>query len=140
MYRATAIPRRHALAVLRRVCDSTPRPIREINPDIPAWLAGVIDRLLAKNPADRIPSATEVAELLERCLAHLQQPSLVPATFAIPVPAVPHPGRRRLRRAVAVALLVVAFSALGLGLTEATGFTQVIPSIGRLVVGEALSA
>ena len=58
----SGIPRDSALAVLRRVCDSTPRPIRESNPDIPAWLADVIDRLLAKSPADRIQSATEVAE------------------------------------------------------------------------------
>ena len=119
---------------------STPRPIREINPDIPDWLAGVIDRLLAKNPADRIQSAAEVAELLERCLAHLQQPSLVPAPLAIPVPAVPRTGKSRLRWAVAAAVLVVAFSALGLGLTEATGVTQVIPSIGQLVVGEGTLA
>jgi hypothetical protein len=127
-----------ALAVLRRVCDSTPRPIRESNPDIPAWLADVIDRLLAKSPADRIQSATEVAELLERCLAHLQQPSGVPAPFAVPNPAVPRPTAKRFRWAVAAALLIVVGLALGLGLSEATGVTRVIPTIGRLAVGEGI--
>ena len=59
-------------------CDDQPRPIREINPDIPDWLCGIIARLLAKHPAERIQSAGEVAELLEQCLAHVQQPTAVP--------------------------------------------------------------
>ncbi len=33
--------------VLRRITDSQPRPIREINPDIPVWLCRVIERLHA---------------------------------------------------------------------------------------------
>ena len=45
----------NALAVLRRVCEDTPRPIREINPDIPDWLAAIIAKLLAKDPAERFP-------------------------------------------------------------------------------------
>ena len=39
--------------VLRRITDDEPRPIREINPEIPDWLTRVIDRLMAKRPADR---------------------------------------------------------------------------------------
>ena len=64
--------------VLRRITDDQPRPIREINPDIPEWLCGIIARLMAKQPAERIQSAGEVAELLEQCLAHVQQPTVVP--------------------------------------------------------------
>jgi serine/threonine-protein kinase len=63
-----------AVAVLRRVCDETPRPIREINPDIADWLEAIIAKLHAKNPADRLQSATEVRDLLGQHLAHLQQP------------------------------------------------------------------
>ncbi len=66
-------------AVLRRVCDDTPRPIREINPDIPTWLAAIIAKLHAKDPEDRFDSADEVAELLNQHLAHLQAPSTAPA-------------------------------------------------------------
>src|SRR5947209_10212204 len=33
------------LAVLRRVEEDDPRPIREINPEILEWLAGLIERL-----------------------------------------------------------------------------------------------
>ena len=66
------------LAVLRRVCDDEPRPLREINPDVPAWLEAIIARLIAKDPSSRFQTATEVADLLERCLAHVQQPLTSP--------------------------------------------------------------
>jgi serine/threonine-protein kinase len=66
------------LGVLRRVCDEPPRGIREVNSDVPDWLAQIIDRLLEKNPERRYSSAVSVAELLERCLAHVQQPTVLP--------------------------------------------------------------
>ncbi|TWU12095.1 Serine/threonine-protein kinase PrkC [Symmachiella macrocystis] len=66
-----------AYGILRRITDTNPRPIREINPDIPNWLCLIIERLMAKHASDRYQSAGEVAELLERCLAHLQQPTRV---------------------------------------------------------------
>jgi len=66
------------LAVLRQVSDQAPVPIRELKPDLPAWLEGLIARLLAKDPADRCQSAAEVAGLLEGYLAHLRQPARVP--------------------------------------------------------------
>ena len=31
--------REHAMAVLKRVCEEPPRPVREVNPEIPDWLA-----------------------------------------------------------------------------------------------------
>ena len=65
------------LAVLKRVAEDTPRPIRQIIPEVPQWLCDIIARLHAKDPADRFQSAAEVAALLEQHLAHLQQPSLV---------------------------------------------------------------
>jgi serine/threonine-protein kinase len=68
------------LAVLRQVSDATPRPVRTLNPATPEWLEQLIERLLAKNPEERLRTAAEVADLLERYLAHLQQP----ATMAAP--------------------------------------------------------
>jgi serine/threonine-protein kinase len=38
------------MAVLRRICQDAPRPIREVNSDIPQWLVQIIDKLLAKDP------------------------------------------------------------------------------------------
>ena len=64
--------------VLRRITDDEPRPIREINPEIPEWLCGIVAKLMAKRPDDRFQSASEVSALLEQCLAHVQQPTAVP--------------------------------------------------------------
>src|SRR5262249_60077973 len=61
-----------AMAVLRRVCDDTSRPIREINPEIPEWLAALVAKLQAKDPGQRFATATEVAALLSRRLTQLQ--------------------------------------------------------------------
>ena len=77
------------LGVLRRVCDDQPRPIRDINPEVPEWLEAIIFRLMDKDPATRFQSATEVANLLEHCLAHVQQP------LSTPLPAELETGQRR---------------------------------------------
>ena len=63
--------------VLRRVTDEEPRSLRELNASVPDWLAGIVKRLHSKEPSQRFQSADEVAELLERCLAHVQQPEVV---------------------------------------------------------------
>ena len=104
-----------SMAVLRRVCEDRPRPLRDLNPDVPAWLEGIVAKLLAKEPADRFRSADEVAGLLERCLAHLQQPK------QNPLPDLPEPftgdrkaGRRRTGWRLLVALSLAGFlAALG---------------------------
>jgi serine/threonine protein kinase len=67
-------------AVLKRICETEPRAIGEVNSAIPAWLARIVARLHEKDPARRYASAGEVAELFEHCLAHVQQP----ATVALP--------------------------------------------------------
>ena len=67
-FRADSTP-----AVLRRVCDDRHRPLRDVNPDIPHWLAAIIDRLLAKEAGGRFSTATEVAEVLKYHLAELQR-------------------------------------------------------------------
>ncbi len=54
-----------ALAILKQISDKKHRPLRELNPDVPEWLAETIDKLLAKKPADRLQSATHLAELLD---------------------------------------------------------------------------
>jgi|GEM_PF-2949282 serine/threonine protein kinase len=61
------------LAILKRICDETPRPVERINPEIPVWLSAIVDRLLAKSPSARFQTAAEVATLLERHLATLQE-------------------------------------------------------------------
>jgi len=71
--------------ILRRLTDESPRPLREISPQFPAWFEMIVYKLLAKSPGDRFTSATEVAQLLEGCLAHVQQPATVPLPKECPV-------------------------------------------------------
>ncbi|MCA9009445.1 MAG: serine/threonine protein kinase [Planctomycetaceae bacterium] len=68
----------NSYAILRLITDEEPRSMREINPDVPEWLSSVVQKLMAKSDYRRYGSATEVAELLETCLAHVQQPTTVP--------------------------------------------------------------
>jgi serine/threonine-protein kinase len=75
------------MGVLRRVCDEEPRPLGEVNPDVPESLEAVIRRLHAKDPAGRYRSAAEVAEVLGRQLAERQRPGPRP-TRPAPGPAV----------------------------------------------------
>jgi serine/threonine-protein kinase len=99
-----------AVAVLRRVSDDVPRPVREINAEIPDWLEAIIAKLHAKDPTHRFQSASEVADLLGRCLAHVQQPLNVP----LPTDAVLRatcaktPRGRRLRWVLVLGLAALA--------------------------------
>jgi WD40 repeat protein len=104
-----------ALATLKRVCDEEPLPIREINPEIPEWMAAIVARLQAKRPGERFASAAEVADLLDKHLAHLQQPGLAPA---------PPPLKMRHRRSWQLPALVFLIAIALLSLTEATGVTR----------------
>lgn len=113
------------LAVIKRVCEDSPRPIREVNPDIPQWLVDIIDRLMAKQPDDRIQNAAELAELLGGHLAHLQDPDNVPA----PAGAEPKPASRP-RALKSLLLSALLIGAVGLGITEAAGVTSVSEFLG----------
>lgn len=64
-----------SIGVMRRINEQTPTPIREINPDVPDWLAQIVEKLMAKDKADRFGSTQEVHKLLESCLNHVQQPT-----------------------------------------------------------------
>jgi serine/threonine protein kinase len=68
--------------VLHRIANDNPTPVCEVNTDVPVWLGHIIERLMVKRPEDRFESAAQVAELLEGCLAHVQQP----AAIALPDP------------------------------------------------------
>jgi Protein kinase domain/Disaggregatase related repeat len=87
----------NTMAVLKRVAEDTPRPIRQIIPEVPQWLCDIIATLHAKDPAQRFQSAAEVAGLLEQHQAHLQKPSLVPRPDRVKPP-----GRRKLSRTAAL--------------------------------------
>ncbi|HIK92189.1 MAG TPA: serine/threonine protein kinase, partial [Planctomycetes bacterium] len=72
-----------AVAVMHRIVHEEPRPVREVNEDIPDWLCEIVDKLFEKNPENRFKSAEEVEDLLGRHLAHLQQPNSVPMPVCV---------------------------------------------------------
>lgn len=76
----------HPVAALYQVCQETARPVREINPAIPEWLAAVVCKLHAKRVEDRYQSAEEVAGVLRQYLAHVRDPVRVAAP---PTPELP---------------------------------------------------
>ena len=102
----------NTVAVIRRVCDENPQPIREINAEIADSLCRLIDRLLAKRPAERPASAKEVVDQLTRLAAGLgyDEPS-IGASVALP----------RLAWGAAAAAIVLA---VGFVLAEANGLTD----------------
>ncbi|QDU22819.1 SUMF1/EgtB/PvdO family nonheme iron enzyme [Urbifossiella limnaea] len=87
----------NTLAVLKRVVEDDPRPVRDVNPEVPRWLADVVAKLHAKIPADRFQTAEEVADLLSGYLSELQQQGTVVSRVA-PKPAPPlRPAKKRRR-------------------------------------------
>jgi serine/threonine protein kinase/formylglycine-generating enzyme required for sulfatase activity len=103
------------LSVLKHVMEDAPRPVRELNPAIPAWLAEVIARLHAKDRAKRYQSAQELADVLARHLAQTPLPGdtapSLSAVEAVEYRAKNQQGSGRSRRLLAAggaAVVVVA--------------------------------
>jgi len=83
------------MATLRRLVDDRPQDLASLNPELPPWFNGIVERLLEKDPARRFDSAKEVSELLEKCLAHLQQPATVPLPRSVMGSIQSRPASRR---------------------------------------------
>ncbi len=64
-----------ALLILKQITETKHRPLREVNPDAPEWLAQMVDELLAKKPEDRYQSASDVAEVLEYAWTRMRNSS-----------------------------------------------------------------
>jgi tetratricopeptide (TPR) repeat protein len=96
------------------IIDDPPEPLASLNPALPAPLRWVIDRCLAKDPADRYASTFDLARELRGVREHLPE---VDSTGSSPATA---GGRRaRLWRGVAQAAAVVAaLVAVAWGLRE----------------------
>lgn len=126
------------LAVLKRVVDESPRPIRQIIPEVPQWLTQIIEILHAKDPDRRFATAQQVADLLAQCLSQLErnEPIVLPPEIAAlardpdeePIAAAADPvapvGRRWNGRLAVAAILLLAF-VVGFAVSELTGVSQV---------------
>jgi hypothetical protein len=87
------------MAVLKRVCEEDPRPIRQLIPEVPEWLCRIVEKLLAKEPRQRFQSAREVANLLADRGSKSQPAQAGPNYFTRVL--LKHPFRPRRRRSAA---------------------------------------
>ncbi len=89
--------------ILNKIGTHRPRPVCEVNPELPEWFGAIVDRLLQKKPEHRIGSAAELAQLLDR------QTALAPAKTTGPF------GSRR--RLLGWALVVLIGSSIGMAIS-----------------------
>jgi serine/threonine protein kinase len=114
-------------SVMKAVMFEAPPPVRGLAHDLPPALVALIERLLAKEPADRPQSAQEVAEALsaleaERAASGERRGQSVPTTLEFPAvaaqtgtpPAQATMSARRARRRRLVTA-VISLACLGLG-------------------------
>ena len=109
------------IATLRRIVDEQPAAIASLAPELPPWFSCIVERLLSKDPAQRFASASEVSQLLEQCLSHLQQPTSVP----LPTSLRPHAAGHRsvfnvTRKGVLAMLGTIGMILFGMVLLQAT--------------------
>ena len=113
-----------SLAVLRLISETSPRPIAQLNPEVPGWLCKLVERLLCKSPAQRFQSAEEVAQLLRDGLAHFQNPQhALPEKLAVQASPLRSADLRRWGTVLGLVVSVLIF-----------GFfvvSQVIPLVGN---------
>ena len=101
------------MATMRRLVEDTPQAMASLNAELPPWFIAIVDRLLEKDPSRRFNSAKEVSQLLEECLAHVQQPASAPLPSGLA-----EPDRLRTWRASKIGIkgTLVMISTLGIAL------------------------
>ncbi len=57
------------LAVMKKVCEEAPRPIAQVNSNLPEWLCELVHQLLEKEPERRVQTAEQVVGTLESRVA-----------------------------------------------------------------------
>jgi WD40 repeat protein/serine/threonine protein kinase len=125
------------MGVLKRICEKEPPPIRNLNPDIPDWLAAIVAKLLAKDPAARYQSAAEVAEVLGRHLARVQAGgSEVSDTVVQTHPASEGPARLRFvpRRRLSVLAALLLLALVPVSVLVAATVLRIATSKGELII------
>ena len=98
------------------------------NPRVPAWLTAVIQRCMAKNPADRYPSAAHLMEALRAGLASMPASGTAskPSTNVPPIPLELGGKTRRRRRFLAAAAVVLALASGAVMLRPGTPATVIV--------------
>ncbi|MEZ6092531.1 MAG: protein kinase, partial [Pirellulaceae bacterium] len=121
----------NTVAVLKRVCEHTPRSLQETIPETPQWFSTIIERLLEKKPEDRFQTAQEVAELLAACESELKRTGKVRSvtlrtqSWVDANQARPAKSGRLLKMATAAAAIVLAVSFVFLALRKPLSASKV---------------
>lgn len=63
----------------REIVDAQPRPIRQLNPNLPKPLEGIVSKAMAKSPQDRYQSAQDFVDALEE---YINGPKIDPQSQA----------------------------------------------------------
>jgi serine/threonine protein kinase len=79
-----------AIAMIHSQLNNPPTPPQQFRADLPEWLVNVLERGLAKKPADRFQNAREFRVALERGLTG-KMPIVKPPAGTIPTPSRPLP-------------------------------------------------
>ncbi|CAN5210079.1 hypothetical protein BH09PSE6_BH09PSE6_11930 [soil metagenome] len=90
------------------IVHAHPAPPQDSNPDVPLPIAKIVAQALAKNPAERYPSARELADDLRRYIASVRARQLISANAK---PPVIEEQRSRLPLALGIAIPLVLLAA-----------------------------
>ncbi len=117
--------------VFFRILNEHPRPLTDLDPEVPPIVASLVARCLAKQPEGRPRNASEVAQLLEAALREQTDASFAPSTMVaaaelakVALPSGPAGSKAGVepspqagwQKWLGVAATIAALSLLGLGL------------------------
>ena len=107
------------LQIYNAIAHAKYTPVQQVRPDVPDWLAAIIDDLLVVDPAGRIQTGEGIVARLD---AGQRAPSAVPTTSVVP-------GSTGLKGALGGVALLGALGAIGaVALAAALGFYLLQPA------------
>ncbi len=79
------------LSTMRNIVNGKLKPMRELDPSLPEPLAAIFEKLLNKNPKDRMPNAASLSKALRDWLRGSKDPISTTPSAAASAPVAPEP-------------------------------------------------
>ena len=105
------------VSVISSILKDTPTSITDLNPNLPAGLARVIRRALAKDPSRRYQTATDLRNELEELKQEVDSGVTMSMNRPTPLPR----SQNRTKRLTALGVAIVALTGLAFGLSKWRG-------------------